>query len=307
MNESEVGFMLNFLYKMVVPWAKSNKIQIYTNKVLGRIANYIYPIYCKLKKIKFSETLASNICKYRVIISLTSFPARIDKVYLCINSLLRQSIRADKIILWLAETQFPNGKGVPQNLLNLIGENFEIKYCDDIKSYKKIFFVAQEFRGDIIITVDDDTLYPEDWLSKLIYTYIEYPNCVCCYRAHKIVLQNDKIAPYSKWIGLSPDEKGPDLRLVPIGVGGVLYPPTYFNNVEFNFEKIKELCPTTDDLWLKAIGIKNEFKAVKVDLNSKEWFTIISSQKQALMNTNVGKNINDISISNLQKYYKIKF
>lgn len=29
---------------------------------------------------------------------------------------------------------------------------------------------------------------------------------------------------------------------MPIGVGGVLYPPTFFDNVEFDFEKIKELC-----------------------------------------------------------------
>ena len=47
-------------------------------------------------------------------------------------------------------------------------------------------------------------------------------------------------------------------------------------------------------------------KAVKVYPNSKEWFTIVSSQKQALMKTNVGSSMNDISIFNLQRYYKIK-
>ena len=114
------------------------------------------------------------------------------------------------------------------------------------------------------------------------------------------------IAPYSDWIGLSPDEMGPDILLVPIGVGGVLYPPKYFNNVDFDYEKIKELCPTADDLWLKALGIVNGYKAVKVYPNSKEWFTIVSSQKQALMKTNVGNSMNDISIFNLQRYYKIK-
>ena len=298
--------MLDCFYKGVTPWAKANRRQIFINRVLGRIANYTYPVYCNSNKIRLNKNYASKMCHHKVIISLTSFPARIDKVYLCINSLLRQSVRADKIVLWLAATQFPNGSGIPETLKRLVGEKFEIRFCDDLRSYKKIFYSAQQFKDDIIITVDDDTLYPEDWLLNLINTYIKYPDCVCCYRAHKIVLKSGKIAPYSEWIGLSPNETGPDSFLVPIGVGGVLYPPTFFDDVEFDFEKIKELCPTADDLWLKAIGLKNGFRAVKVDPNSKEWFTIISSQKQALMKTNVGQNMNDISIENLEKYYQLK-
>lgn len=298
--------MLDYFYKGVTPWAKANRRQIYINRVLGRLANYTYPIYCSFNRNKSFGYYASEMCGHEVIVSLTSFPARIDKVYLCINSLLRQSIKADKVILWLADTQFPNGVGIPKNLINLVGENFEIRYCKDLKSYKKIFYVAQEFKKDVIITVDDDTLYPENWLFDLMKTYIEHPNCVCCYRAHKMVLDGEKIAPYSEWIGLSPDEVGPDLLLVPIGVGGVLYPPKYFDNVDFDFEKIKELCPTADDLWLKALGIVNGYKAIKVYPNSKEWFTIISSQKQALMKINVGNNLNDISINNLQNFYNIK-
>ena len=81
---------------------------------------------------------------------------------------------------------------------------------------------------------------------------------------------------------------------------------TYFFFDKEDYEKIKELCPTADDLWLKALGIVNGYKAVKVYPNSKEWFTIVSSQKQALMKTNVGSSMNDISIFNLQRYYKIK-
>lgn len=298
--------MLSFFYKGVMPWAKANRRQIYTNRILGRIANCIYPVYCSVSKIKSSSNYASEVCSHKVIVSLTSFPARIDKVHLCINSLLRQSLKADKVILWLADTQFPNGNGIPKKLLSLGGENFEIRYCEDLRSYKKVFYAAQEFKEDIIVTVDDDTLYPENWLSDLTKTYIEHPNCVCCYRAHKMVLKGETIAPYSEWVGLSPNEIGPDSLLVPIGVGGVLYPPHYFDNVDFNFEKIKELCPTADDLWLKALGIINGYKAVKVYPNSKEWFTIVSSQKQALMKTNVGNSMNDISICNLQSYYKIK-
>ena len=298
--------MLNILYKVVTPWAKSNRIQLIINRTMGRIANYIYPIYCNCYQIEKNRIDAEKLCKNRVIISLTSFPKRIDKVYLCINSLLRQSISANKIILWLAKSQFPDGKGIPEKLLKLKSNKFEIRFCEDLKSYKKVFYTAQDYQKDIIITVDDDTLYPEDWLENLIKTYKKYPDKVICYRAHRIVIKNNEIDSYANWIGLSPDEKGPARLLVPIGVGGVLYPPGYFDKVVFDYDLIKELCPTADDLWLKIIGLQNGIDAVKVFPNSKEWFTIRSSQKKSLMKVNVGKNLNDVSIKNLVEYYKIK-
>lgn len=298
--------MLNFFYRGVTPWAVANRSQICINRILGRLANYTYPVYCKVSKIQSKTSSAADLCRNRVIVSLTSFPARIDKVYLCINSLLRQTVKADKIVLWLADTQFPNGNGIPENLKCLVGKDFEIRFCDDLKSYKKIFYSAQQFKNDIIVTVDDDTLYPEDWLLNLINTYIKYPDCVCCYRAHRMVLKAGEIVPYSEWIGLSPNETGPDLFLVPIGVGGVLYPPTFFDNVEFDFEKIKELCPTADDLWLKVIGLRKGVKAVKVNPNSKEWFTIKKTQDVALMHINTEeKALNDVAINNLLNYYNL--
>ena len=66
-------------------------------------------MYCNFSKIKLNSNYASKICHHKVIVSLTSFPARIDKVYLCINSLLRQSFKADKVILWLADGSVQNG------------------------------------------------------------------------------------------------------------------------------------------------------------------------------------------------------
>lgn len=298
--------MLKQLYNIVTPWAKSNRLQIIKNRIVGQLANYTYPLYCMIAKTKTNRTLARDICGSEVIVSLTSFPARIDKIYLCINSLLRQSVQADKIILWLAEEQFPSGKGVPDKLLNLVNDRFEIRYCDDLKSYKKIFYTAQEYQDSVIVTVDDDTLYPEDWLIGLIRTYCANQNRVCCYRAHKMTIENGHIGSYSTWIGLSPDEVGPSRYLVPIGVGGVLYPPRYFANVSFDYKLIKKLCPTADDLWLKAIGLHNGYEAVKVYPNSKEWFTIKSSQKESLMKTNVGENKNDVSIRNLETYFDLK-
>ena len=84
--------MLDKMYAMVTPWAIAGKSQMLKNRIIGKVTNYIYPIYCKLQTI---DSIVPNVEKKsneEIIISLTSFPARIEKVYLCVNSLLRQKV-----------------------------------------------------------------------------------------------------------------------------------------------------------------------------------------------------------------------
>ena len=169
-----------------------------------------------------------------------------------------------------------------------------------------MFYTAQEFENDVIVTADDDALYPENWLEGLWDTHEKYPGCVCCYRAHEITFEGGRVAPYQEWYGLSPDKKGPSEALFSVGVGGVLYPAGYFSGIEFDSGKIMELCPTADDMWLKIVGAQKRIPAVKVSTNSKEWFTIRNSQRQCLMSVNTaGRMRNDEALQNLMGYYHV--
>lgn len=271
--------MLTRLYKLTTPWVIANSIQIYKNRVLGKIANVLYPLYCKACIPTGVDVSENN----NVIVSLTSYPGRIKKIHLCIFSLLNQTVRPQKVILWLAASQFSQKTVLPAELLELEQYGLEIRFCEDIRSYKKIFYAAQEYKNYILVTADDDTLYPENWLEGLINTSNEYTDCVVCYRAHLLKRNNNKILPYDMWDSLSPNIKGPDRDLVPIGVGGVLYPVGFFDKVKFDIKTIQLLCPTADDLWLKALGLMNDYNVVKVNPNSTEWFTIIGSQRTSLM------------------------
>ena len=298
--------MLKAIYNMTTAWAIASKFQILKNRVLGYVANLIYPIFCKINPIEKKKEIY-NMPK--VIVSLTSFPPRIEKLNLCIESILRQTRPADKVILWLAKSQFKSKDELPLKLIKLEEHGLEIRFCNDIKSYKKVVYTAEKYDDSIIITADDDTLYPENWIEELLNTYEQFEGCVVCYRAHEMTFDsNNELLPYSKWRGLSPGVKGPSSLLVPIGVGGVLYPPNFFKDVSFDYNVIKKLCPTTDDLWLKCIGLLNNKKVVKVNINSKEWFTVKSTQKVALVNENVDgstQNKNDDAIKNLIEYYNI--
>ena len=61
---------------------------------------------------KFLNSSGSGITnkkrEFELIVSLTSYPDRMYDIHYCIYSLLKQSLKPNKIILWLGEEQFPN-------------------------------------------------------------------------------------------------------------------------------------------------------------------------------------------------------
>ena len=100
-----------------------------------------------------------------IIISLTTYSLRIHNVYIALESLLNQTIKPNRIILWLAEEEF-NEANLPISVLRLKERGVEIRFCEDYKSYKKLIPTLREFPEAIIITVDDDVIYPMDQIGR---------------------------------------------------------------------------------------------------------------------------------------------
>lgn len=299
--------MLDWFYNFATPWAIASPAQIIKNKVLLRLCNLFFMAKCLILKAK-KNTNPQNM---NVVVSLTSYPKRKRQLYYCLRSLLNQSVRPYETILWLAYEQYPNGiQSVDKRIVELQQYGLRIEFCNDMRSYKKILPTLSLYKDKIIVTADDDTLYPESWLNKLIKTHEEYPDCVCCYRAHEMTFAHDdygiKINKYGSWNSGSKDVKGPSLKLMPVGVGGVLYPLHYFDGVDTDYSTIHDLAPSSDDLWLKFVGLKKCIRAVKVLTNNVEWFFVLGSQDSALTNENViHGNGNDLAVERLSEYFGI--
>ena len=72
-----------------------------------------------------------------VIVSLTSFPARINSVEKTIRTLLTQTLKPDRVILWLAEEQFHNKENdLPRQLLAL--KNFGLDIDSNFTSISDV-------------------------------------------------------------------------------------------------------------------------------------------------------------------------
>lgn len=240
----------------------------------------------------------------KVIVSLTSFPKRIEEIPVVINTIFNQSIKPDKIILWLAEEQFP-GKKIPYALREWEAKGLIIRFCDDIKSYKKFYYTMLEFPDHAVVLVDDDVYYPEEMLENLLKLSIQFPKCIVANRAHMITFQNEKVLPYKNWKHNSKEVKGPSHRLVPTGVGGVLYPPGVLHEDVFEKELFKELAFFADDLWLKIMAFKKGTKVVTNSKFNKDFVTVGNTQKEKLVDQNVTNSKNDFQFSNLIDYFEI--
>lgn len=239
-----------------------------------------------------------------ITVSLTSYPARIAAVHLAVRSLLHQTMKADRVILWLAREQFPRGEeDLPKELTALVGEGLTISWCEDLGPHKKYFYAMQQYPEDIIITADDDMEYQPELIETLYRCYRAFPYAVCCMRAHGIRFGADKsIAPYSQWERDSTRVYIPSMSLMATGVGGVLYPPHCMSDELFNKEQFMSLCPSADDLWLKVMQVMSLTPTV-IAGSMPEDSQIAGTQDTALWRSNDKKSGNDRQLNAILSVY----
>lgn len=216
--------------------------------------------------------------KHELIVSLTSFPARIHLVHFAIYSLLRQSLKPNRIVLWLADEQFPRKEAdLPKTLLDLKPLGLEIRWCEDIKSFKKLIPALRVFSEAIIVTADDDLYYPRDWLKSLYQSWLDDETCVHCCGMRQITWDaSGKINSYGLWTWNPPDVK-PGYKNTQLGGYGALYPPHSLHPDVVNTELLSRLSPTADDLWFWTMTVRAGTKIQLVQKNRQQTILIPDS------------------------------
>ncbi len=286
------GTFVYWLFK--IPYSLLEKLkELFTDSYIILLEHYYH---VKSRHSQKSGVLKNNRAT-PLIVSLTTIPERINKVHLCIETLLEQSCKPDSIILWLADSITENE--IPKDLKHLESRGLQIRFCKDIRSYKKIIYTLMEHPMSIIVTADDDVLYSKYWLSRLYEAYQKEPEYIHCHRAHLMEIDNDgKLKSYHDWLWCSPGVQGPSFLLFPTGSGGVLYPPGSLNGEVLNIELFMQICQTGDDVWLKAMSLLNGTSCKKVRPYSMNLFEI-RGIKSSLWDVNM-KIIDNISRNDQQ-------
>jgi len=301
---------MNFLYSIYfalpgfdrfgLPGKAINRMMSF---VIKRVFDLLLPSYFVRTMDKQGLGINTEKRKETFIVSLTTFPDRINDIWITIETILRQSFKPDKIILWLADEQFQD-KEIPANFKQLQDRGLTIDYCKDLRSHKKYFYSLLNFPESNIITLDDDLYYHKDVLKNIIELHKQFPGLIVTNRAHKITFNGKNVNPYRKWKHNVTDAI-PSHLLVATGGAGTLYSRGILSEEVFNEKVLKEICFNADDLWLKIMALKNQTMIVTNKRFNKDFISVGLTQKQKLVTTNVTNGGNDEQFKNLLEHYKI--
>jgi hypothetical protein len=207
----------------------------------------------------------------RLIVNVTSHLKRFSTIHLTLECLLNQTIIPDEIILWIAKEDI---KSLPARV-NEFRSTISIIPCENLYSYKKLVPAVQLDPDAYHVTADDDVYYPFRWLEQLVD---RARHSVCCTFYHfgfRIAWSGADIMSYRHWI---PDTYSSNIltkgnSILPIGVGGIMYPPHCFHPDMTNKSLFLTLAPFSDDLWFFAMTRLTNHSPMKVgpDFEQISW------------------------------------
>ena len=216
----------------------------------------------RVKKIALAElenmfiendkyNLIKNIlCSYdnHYVISMTTIPSRKKRIKDNIESILGQSWQGFyKYCINIDDNLSEEDYAFYESLKEL-DERIEINICDNKwRSCNKLLPTLKKYPDDVIITVDDDFLYPKDSIKYLIKKHNEKPDCIITHEINPIIVKDGKFEMYVNSM---------DLKLEQIEYGKYLsncclFPPHIFDGTDlFNYEKMMQATNGThDELW----------------------------------------------------------
>ena len=259
------------------------------------VRKFLSSLWRGLSKVTLNTRMeARRKCRYPalsgredgIVISLTSFPPRMGTLWITLDSLFRQSVLPDKIVLYLTAEEFPGRLAdVPAQVKRFMDYGLEIEFMpENLYSHMKYFHALQRFTEAKVITVDDDSYYPRYTVERLMALNGKYPGAVCANIAS--VIEPSNFYDYSSWKRAGKEQQ-PSMLCVALGFSGVLYPPHVIGKQMFDKDLFMSICPKADDLWLKANEMDMGIKVACGGFFPKP-VTIRGSQKVSLRKFNKG-------------------
>lgn len=270
------------------------------------VANLIFPLYFKLTARQARYRLNNaRVGKESsgIVVSLTTFPGRVDTVWLAVETLLRQKRKPDAIILWLSSEQFSDVLDLPHSLMALVDRGLRIEFREgDLRSHKKYFYARQEFPHATLVLADDDIFYPTTMLEDLVELSRQYEKKVICRFAKKIQwTESGRLFPYIEWMKVNDAIPREDIFFG--SGGGVLIPPGAVHDDLLNKKAFLDNCPLADDIWLNAMCrlVSREMVSTPVPFSL---LPVMNGDKTDLSSVNNGQLMNDRQLQQVIAYCK---
>jgi len=242
-----------------------------------------------------------------VIVSLTTYSKRIQTVFYTIESLLQQTHKANRIILWLAEEEFSE-ESLPLFIQQQQQRGLEVRFTKDIRSFKKLVPTIAAYPEAIVITVDDDYIYPLTLVERLLRAHKQHPNSVCAICARTLQKKGpNTFGPYEKFPFEQHSKPMESLYFIPEGFGGILYPPHSLHPDVTREDLFMQLTPQADDIWFKAMGLMQGTPVLSLNREGEsDMYIIEEGQEISLSRTNLfDEHRNDRQLKAVFDHYQL--
>ena len=237
-----------------------------------------------------------------IIISFTSFPARINNVWQVVECMMRQTYKPRRILLWLSKEQFSTPESIPASLRQRENDVFQIRMVDgDLRSHKKYYYVSKEYPDSLIFLIDDDIYYDTRLVERTMKASENHPDAVICNYGYHVTHNPDgSTKPYNSWIHETGSSTSSDLFFG--SGGGTLFRPCNLHPDLTDIDSALACCPIADDIWLNAMTRLAHRPVVM--LKNGIILPIFNANNVELRTQNQDESKNDQQINAVNEHYK---
>lgn len=183
----------------------------------------------------------------RIVVSLTTVPERMDQLTPVLRSLIDQTVAADRIIVWRPATSRRSGLPYPDP--GPLPDGVEVLPTTDEGPATKLLPALIAEPQAMIVVVDDDVIYPVDFLEQLLAGHRAHPRAAIGWRGWRIVDGvHAKRFPHVFATGVAT----PTPVDILLGTWGYLVPPGAFDATVHSFEGHPPEVRFVDDVWFSG-------------------------------------------------------
>jgi len=187
----------------------------------------------------------------RVVVSLTTIPSRLTRLRPALNSLLTQDYPPSAIYLAVPRQSVRERK--PYQMPGWLAEHPAVTVIDCERDWgpaSKLLptLLAERERPDtLVITVDDDNIYPREMVATFVKFSQRLPDAALCFRGH-VVSGRWKESPAVFGTRVST----PTRMDIITGCGGILVKPRFFDDAVFDYSGAPPSAFFVDDVWISG-------------------------------------------------------